>query len=39
MNGSSDYVEFYVNFNAVGTPRLNGSSTGDHCYWGGYKLA
>jgi len=38
MNGSSDYVEFYVNFNAVGTPRLNGSSTGDHCYWGGYLL-
>ena len=38
MNGSSDYVEFYVNFNAVGTPRLNGSSTGDHCYWGGYRL-
>lgn len=38
MNGTSDYVEFYVNFNAVGTPRLNGSSTGDHCYWGAYRL-
>jgi len=39
MNGSSDYVELYVNFNSAGTPRLNGdSSNGDHCYWGGYRL-